>query len=879
MRRGLTAACGAATPDGEGTTATAASEGACATSGAGLKWFFAALLVLALAPDLARGANVELGPDSNIRITATGALGNCREVLTDLLARHLLGATGRKELTGPGPTVTFLIESGAEWWHQIPRDRIKDIGDLDAFEIEVRAQPEAQVRISGATAMAAGFGITTFLEKRLGVMWAFPGDLGICFPPEHSFTLAEGRERFTPAFVSRLATGFVYPDPELRKKGVRSGLFHENRIYFSAWDYYKAMRLHFLASPSHNMINIFPVSLKEKPENADLFPMKDGKRWLPPNPPADRTKPDPGVWAAWHPCYTNPRVIEIAAVRAAQAFEKKEYCFSLGINDGRRVQCKCPECERVGWPRSYYDFVTAVAERVKDYYPPHMIGVLAYGDVRIPPADVRLPENVLVLVAGGGPEQLERWAKCCRTVGVYEYCYGQGFWYPNLPLALLRTNADYYREHNIRLYRGELPPVWAFDAPLMHLRTRQLWEPQLDLDAELRRFCSAAFAEGGGPMEELYRHWARKREADARPGALGGIALGKWPNDPWRDPVVQFGGCTAGDFAVTLDCLARARVAVRAAAARKRLEMVETFFTDSCTLFEMYDLGVRLMAGVKPEDLAPALRRVEALPRERLLTLERMRERPEWFAGTSDSVDEKLEPSWEDRGRMVLPKLLRNAALAALLDLRRADPARAAALPLPEALRRYDAPHAVKPQKVHLRATHPWYPEGTWTPMKVEEKEGVLTFGTVIDTSRMPDRPDWSGRRKPQWLATIMIGVPLDGGSVLRIECNGRGARGTLRLSANLGYNNAVRGEAAILHRFGDTPEDLHRVTAIPPVPFTRELADDLEAAPGAKGNVELFATWAPEADDAAFSGTCAVARIEFTPRPSGAVDSPPFRR
>lgn len=828
----------------------------------------AAVALAVLASGAGRAEEVALGPDSNIKITATGAFGNCKDVLTEMLTRYLLAATGKKELAGPGATITFALESGAEWWHQIPRDRIKDIGDIDAFEIEVRAQPEAQVRITGATAMATGFGISTFLEKRLGVMWAFPGDLGICLPPEKTFKLAEGRERFTPAFVSRLATGFVYPDPELRKKGIYTGLFHENRIYFSVWDYYKAMRFHFLASPSHNMINIFPVSLKEKPENADLFPMKDGKRWLPPDPPKDKTKPDPGVWAAWHPCYTNPRVIERAVAAATEAFDKKAYCFSLGINDGRRVQCQCPECQRVGWPRSYYNFVTAVAEGVKRYYPPHTIGVLAYGDVRVPPEDLRLPDNVLVLVAGAGPEQLALWGKCCKTVGIYEYCYGQGFWYPNFPLEVLRTNAEYYREHNIRLYRGELPPVWAFDGPLMHLRTRQLWEPQLDLDAELRRFCKAAFAEGGGPMEELYRHWARRRDADARPGSVASIALGKWPNDPWRDPVAQFSECTAADFTRTFDCLARARAAIRNEAAGKRLDMVETFFTDSRTLFEMYDLGVRLMAGVKAEELPAALRRVEALPVERTAVLAKMREHPEWFAGTSDSVDEKLHPSWEDRGRMALPNLLRNAALAALLDLRRTDPARAAALPMPEGLRRYEGPCVTRVEKVHLRATHAWYPEATWTPLKIEEKGGVLTFQTVADTSRMPDRPDWSGRRKPQWFATVMVGVPLDGASVLRVECNGRGAKGILRLNAHLGWNNTVRGEVAIMQHLGDTPEDLHRVTAFPLVTFSRDLVDASEPVPGAKGNVEIYGTWTPEADDASFSGTCAVSRLEFKPEP-----------
>jgi len=86
------------------------------------------------------------------------------------------------------------------------------------------------------------------------------------------------------------------------------------------------------------------------------------------------------------------------------AFDAGQLFFSLGINDGKRVQCQCERCVEVGWPHAYYDFVKAVADAVKDRYPPQMVGVLAYGDVGLPPRD--LPPEELVPLRSTRPRPL-----------------------------------------------------------------------------------------------------------------------------------------------------------------------------------------------------------------------------------------------------------------------------------------------------------------------------------------------------------------------------------------------------------------------------------------------------------------------------------------
>ena len=120
-------------------------------------------------------ADIELSSNSSITITEEGPFDTAEGFLSELLGDNLLSALGRSDLSGSGDTVTFIIRTRATRWHELPRDAIEDVTDVDAFEITVSSTPQPTVTITGQTPTAAGYGVVFFLEVYLGLFWAMPG--------------------------------------------------------------------------------------------------------------------------------------------------------------------------------------------------------------------------------------------------------------------------------------------------------------------------------------------------------------------------------------------------------------------------------------------------------------------------------------------------------------------------------------------------------------------------------------------------------------------------------------------------------------------------------------------------------------------------------
>lgn len=817
----------------------------------------ALLIILSLAAFLpVRGGEFILRPDANLKVSVQGQAGNAGEMLEKLLTKYLLLALGKTELGGNGEEVTFLIESKAEDWFNVPTAEMKDITDADAFEVEITTQPVKKVRITGATALATGFGIMHFLEKHAGVFWAFPGELGLCLPEKREIVLRDGKERVAPEFASRFATGFQYFDKQSLPGSTNrddSGITHEHRVFFHGYDFFKNLRLHPLASPSHNMINIFPVSLKTT--QPEIFPIKDGQRWFPPDDPKAMNH------HCWHPCYTNPKVIEIAIAKAKAAFQANEFCFSLGINDGKRVQCACAECQKVGWPRSYYQFVIKVAEAVKEFYPPYLVGVLAYGDVKYPPKDLRLPPNVLVINASG---KMEDWMKYASLLGVYEYFYGQGMWVPSIPLAAMQSNAQFYKKNGIRFYRGEWHPIWAYDAPKIHIHARQLWQPDLDVYAELRRWCDVAFGPAGPAMANFYQLWAKKQDGYVvADGYMRMWPMGRsWPNNFWRNPVLQFSECTPAEMDQLRQCLEKAREKVDSdGKAGKRLEMVETFFADTTTLFDMYELSNRLFDADQPVTDPAVIQQAMDLCEKRLANLRKMKEHPEWFLGTGASFDEDLQPSWEERGKIVLPRQLENAAKACVMHLAEKG-IEAKKLPLP--LQKYLNVQNPRKVRLNVRATHPSYGEWGYLPLAVTNETAGISFRTVGNTdTRVVDHESLAGRRKSYWLAGFALGKTGATTSVYKVDLNVKGKNGRLVISLKKGMNNKTIEEADFAVKFDGKGGSFQKSVAIDPQAFTPKTLKE-PPAPGTQWVLNLHVTWEPFNDGSPLEGTCAVTQCDL---------------
>ncbi len=776
---------------------------------------------------------VRLDRDSNIVIGEAGDFDTAGGWLTQLLKENLLLILGKDRLAGPGDRVEFVLETEAARWQDLPPESRERLTQMDSFSIDIRSVPMPRITIRGKTPVATGYGVLCFLEEELGMHWAFPGELGRCPPKSSSFLLVERTIEREPAVMGRALSGLLLSeDAVVDRRSLRDGgVLMENREFFLASDYFKSLRMR-SGSVTHNMLHIFPAesSITDHPE---ILPKRaDGSAYVPPLRSRDGRGEKRS--SAWHPCYTNPKTLEIAVARGREELEAGRLFYSLGINDGRCVQCQCDQCLRVGWPDSYYQFVAQVAEQLAQDYPAQFVGVLAYGDVGIPPRDLRLPPNVLVNIAGA---RKEAWTGKTPHLGVYEYLYGAGFVIPNLPLDVLQENFAYYAKDRLALFRAEFYPVWAFDAPKAYIVRRMLWDPNHNVRALLREYCDRTFGDGGQAMYDYYDHAASWRAGDAKPGQWAPYWGKIWP---FRDPL-QFERCPPDYHAALFAHLDRAKRADLNEAERKRLEMVETFTRFSATCYQMWRLKERVFLG-KPtvEDLD----RARDLRAELAAVLAQLRQHPEWFLGSSVKAAGL-------RGREWPTAALEQQMLSVECTARQFGGGREGTTP---------ACLADPPMLVALRRQeHPWYKPWQSQTIVVQSHvpAGFSFHSRANETIHNNDDPRYNGQYKFQWLhATGRDIAPRpDCLLVAIVEVQGRGGMLQLELESmarDLNLRKRMIGQTVL--EFGASIEAKRFRVAFDP------------SWPGsdvAKSSLQLRLLWKPVQPEAMLRGTAVLRAMQ----------------
>ena len=97
-------------------------------------FFIIVSLVICCITDV-KSDDIVMKNGADIQILEYGDYGNASGWLHELLEKYLLRALKKKNLSGSGKKITFVLEAKAPSWEDIPKKQIKDIGDIDAFEI------------------------------------------------------------------------------------------------------------------------------------------------------------------------------------------------------------------------------------------------------------------------------------------------------------------------------------------------------------------------------------------------------------------------------------------------------------------------------------------------------------------------------------------------------------------------------------------------------------------------------------------------------------------------------------------------------------------------------------------------------------------------
>ncbi len=798
-------------------------------------------IFLLIAVAFSASAQTVLKPDSNISIAMEGEVGDTDIVLEHLLKKYLLKSLGKATLEGEGDSVEIVVTAKWARWQDIPPESLPSLADIDAIDIDTTTP--GVIRITGATALATGFAVMEFLEHEIGVFWLFPGEPGEVVPVRSEIVIPSGKRRLTPDVTSRIYTGIygrnVYGLP---LKG--GGLNYRLRMFFWSDDHIKSLRLRHLAAASHNMINIFPV-VESREKHPEIFPIKDGKRHFP--------DPDSVQFAHgehWHPCYTHPKTISVATEKAIAYFDaRSDLTFSLGINDGTRLQCDCENCRAAGWPQSYYGFVTAVANNVKKVYPGYQVGVLSYGDVSVPPDDLVLPDNVVVLSAD--PDD---WVGKTTHLSIYEYLYGLGFWHPNFPLAAIKKNAKTHRKLGVSGLYAEVHPLWAFDGPKVYIRSKLLWDLDFDVEAGIDRWCRAGFGNAWPPMAAFYRHWGSLLDGDKHRA----VVLPMCDFERFRHSTAQFSRLTKPFMKKAREHLREAARLSEAGPERERIKMVDTFFRHTETLHAMYYLRRRIFDGSQPQDFIQLTRWADELFRRNASELQAMKEHPEWFTGSNQDLEKIQSLTWEGRYEWSLDYEMESAhRTAVFLAGKDLDPAS-----LSESFKIYRSPHTAAPLPLK-RIGFDYYHDHLYNQLDAEVVDHELRFRKTPDASiHVPaDSPpevsaySLSGLKKYVYRGS----TPLEQDQHYLFEFDLTARNGTLTIRVH--NENDAGKKIWLVEELGEKPTRVKKRMLLRPVQHWG--TQEAKQRPVTVWEVEIVLD--PDGEDVDINGACKVSRVDFT--------------
>jgi hypothetical protein len=755
-----------------------------------------------------------LDRDSNITISFKGPFGNTDSILKETLTKYIFKKLNRDKLSGDGEQVLIELCCTGATWRDLDLTNLKSIQELDSFTIDTRQT--GKISITGKTALGASYGLFYFLESHLDVFWLFPGTLGECIEPVDKIDI--------PAVL-------IKKNPKWTRQEYRSGLSQLKRMFFWSFDYQKNLKLHHLFGVSHNMIKVFPEeeSLKNHPE---IFPLKNnGKPFIPSLAPTKTGRY--GSERSWHPCYSNPKTVEVATQKAIDFFKKeKGLAFSLGISDGKLAHCQCVNCASKKFPAPYYEFVNKVARNVKKYYPPFMIGVLAYGSVQTPSKNLKLEDNVLVNCTG----QFEKWRGLAKNLSVYQYQYGWGYWVPNFPLKALVHNAKVFHKDGVVGYRAEIYPLWAFDAPKVYILSNLLWDSDFDTGKALERYCRAGFGRAWKVILDFYRLWLNQHNH----GEVGDDGLiPTWSTNTFRNSTEQFSSLSPSLYINARSYIMAAKQLAQSTKVKKRLEMLDTFFSYSETYYNTFLASQDIFTYSENKNWSEKQKRISSLINKRHQLIATMGKHKEWFLGTKMTPQKILDgKTWETRWEWSLDYEGESALLTSRYQAEKAN-------------------YKSTPLKFDIMMT-PWvnyYNQQSFSRLKAKPVHGGASFYLTPQSNSLSHiSSETSQKRTPEKKYWFRGNLKVEQGQYYLFKINLEGKSGTVDIY--IANENDCGKKVHLIQKFAKNSMSFEKQLVLTPTDFwghTKPVK-----------HVSVCVIFTPSSNEGIIEGTCTIDRIEY---------------
>ena len=310
----------------------------------------------------------------------------------------------------------------------------------------------------------------------------------------------------------------------------------------------------------HTMPGLVPAD-RYRQDHPDWFWPREGG--------PDRTGPagnarTPGV------CVSHPDVAQVVAdalLDLRRTTPEGDVWYILGGGD-YNDWCECARCQawlrkEMGgtlppahpqwgaggnWPYGalWLDFAQRVTDILAKHLNPPKVGMLAYGDTPVPPAQPTMHKDLCVIYAQHGrpqfrplgepdqrvPHRLEGWTNSAGTVYMWLYTMNFERWCFVHPTgAFIGDNMRYLRRMGVKgvfaegnasvsgRYAGDMNELHAY------LYARLMWNPDLDWRQQRREFCAAYYGQEAGAAVEEYLD---DRHAELLKSAVrGSMGMGK----------------------------------------------------------------------------------------------------------------------------------------------------------------------------------------------------------------------------------------------------------------------------------------------------------------------------------------------------------------
>ena len=357
-----------------------------------------------------------------------------------------------------------------------------------------------------------GFAVSSFLIEVLDVRHYLPeperqidrDPLWTIIPKSDTIRVGDLDYAHTPDFISRNFSLGIWANERTRWSP-------RNRISWGS-------RYHI----PHNIGRILDPAKYGK-KHPEFYPLLGGKRTVPPKWKLTKD---------WHPCWSNPAVVDTVIKEARAYFDAhpESELLSLAQNDNFGW-CECKECLKanggvrydksggVSFSNVYFRFLNQVCTALEKSHPGKLVGAMVYQNGTYEPPDFEIHPNIVTLctrefsVFHGSAGEAKNirdffgaWSKVCRRLALHAWHVDfHGADYPRLELKSTKEFLTFFHESGGVSYHGEEYPSFGFSGPKTWITAQLLWDVSQDPGTLLQQFCDDCFGKAAAvPMRRFY---------------------------------------------------------------------------------------------------------------------------------------------------------------------------------------------------------------------------------------------------------------------------------------------------------------------------------------------------------------------------------------